>query len=184
MYNLTNFLYNDDWIIICVQQCYKIEWSIKLILKNYWKNVWHKIQNIQLFLHYVVNKAIIQYNKRDLKKVENSYMKSREKGEPPPPLLCTPLKTVSPPLIPNECELCCTRYARAAITRVKSPMFGTRCTQYFVQLPQAEIRFRSELPKRNYRYLHRLTDCQLQFRGYLLLCRRAIHTFRNIYSLP
>ena len=50
-------------------------------------------------------------------------------------------------------------------------MFPTRCTRYFVQVPQTEMRLRSELRQRSYRFLNRLTDYQLQFRGYLLLCR-------------
>ena len=63
----------------------------------------------------------------------------------------------------------------AAITQVHTSMFPTRCTRYFVHLPQTEMRFRSELRRRSYRFLKRFTDYQHQFRGYILLCRRGTH---------
>ena len=68
-------------------------------------------------------------------------------------------------MIPKKREVCCTSVASAAITRVKSLMLPTRCTRYFVQLPQTEMRLRSELRRRSYKFLNRLTDYQLQFRG-------------------
>ena len=43
-------------------------------------------------------------------------------------------------------------------TRVTSPMFLTRCIRYFVQLPQMEMRLRSELRQESYRFLNRLMN--------------------------
>ena len=55
-------------------------------------------------------------------------------------------------------------------------MSSTRCTRYFVQLLQTEMRLRSELRRRSYRFLNRLTDDELQFRDDVLLCRRDTHS--------
>ena len=56
------------------------------------------------------------------------------------------------------------------ITQGKSPRFSTRCTRYCAQLPETEMQLWSELRRRSYRFLNRLTDYQykLQFGGYIL----------------
>ena len=50
-------------------------------------------------------------------------------------------------------------------------MFPTRCTRC-----PTEMRHRSKLRRRSYSSFNRLTDYQLQFRGYVLLCRRGTHS--------
>ena len=61
-------------------------------------------------------------------------------------------------------------------TRASTFTFPTRGRRYFAQLPETEMRRRSESRRRSYRFLNRLTDYQLQCGGYVLICRRGTHT--------